>query len=82
MNEKDQRNVHDLMPDWIFDYPEDQEPFTPGHDKMDRADMELAKDMFYEQLGWDKATGMPTKETLTSVGLADVADELTKLGLI
>ena len=82
MNEKDQRNVHDTMPDWIFDYPEDKEPFTPGHDKMDRDDMELAKDLFYEQLGWDKETGMPTKETLTDLGLADVADELTKLGLM
>ena len=27
---------------------------------MDRADMELAKDPLCAQLGWDKATGMPT----------------------
>ncbi len=82
MNEKDLRNKHDLMPDWIFDYPEDKQPFTPGHDKMDRADMEMGKDLLYEELGWDKATGVPTRQTLTDLGLADVADQLQKLGLL
>jgi aldehyde:ferredoxin oxidoreductase len=82
MKEKDLRNKHDTMPSWIFDYPEDKKPFTPGHDKMDRADMELAKDMMYEELGWDKATGMPTQKTLTDLGLADVADQLVKAGLL
>ena len=82
MNEKDQRNKHDTIPDWVFDYPEDAEPFTPGHDKMDRDDMELAKDLFYEELGWDKATGLPTKETLTDLGLDYVAQELAERGLL
>ncbi|UCE97814.1 MAG: hypothetical protein JSV74_00305, partial [Dehalococcoidia bacterium] len=58
------------------------EPFTPGRDKMDRADMELAKDMFYEQLGWDKVTGMPKRETLQDLGLGYVADELDNMGLL
>lgn len=84
MNEKDQRNKHDLIPDWAFDFPgwADNEPFTAGHDKMDRDDMELAKDMFYEQLGWDKATGMPTRATLQGLGLGYVADDLDNRGLL
>ncbi len=84
MNEKDQRNQHDLIPEWAFDYPgwADKEPFTQGHDKMDRADMELAKDMFYEQLGWDKTTGMPTRSTLEDLGLGFAADELGRMGLL
>jgi aldehyde:ferredoxin oxidoreductase len=82
MSEKDQRNKHDTIPDWVFEYPEDQEPFTPGHDKMDRDDMELAKDLFYEELGWDQATGLPTRETLVDLGLDYVADELVERELL
>ena len=82
MNEKDQRNKHDIANDWVFDYPQDKAPFTPGHDRMDRKDMELAKDMFYAQLGWDQATGMPTRATLEKLALGDVADDLAKRGLL
>lgn len=84
MNEKDQRNKHDIMPEWLFDYPGDAdvEPFTKGSDKMDRDDMELAKDMFYEQLGWDKATGIPTRATLQGLNLGFAADELENMGLL
>jgi aldehyde:ferredoxin oxidoreductase len=82
MNEIDQRNEHDLMPDWIFDYDQEKAPFDPGTDRMDRDDMELAKDMLYAELGWDTATGMPTRATLEKLNLKDVADELDKLGLL
>jgi aldehyde:ferredoxin oxidoreductase len=82
MNEKDMRNKHDTANDWVFDYPKDKAPFTPGVNKMDRADMELAKDLFYAEMGWDKATGMPTRATLEKAGLKYVADELDKLGLL
>jgi aldehyde:ferredoxin oxidoreductase len=49
---------------------------------MDRADMEVAKDMFYEQLGWDRKTGAPTRAALEKSGLKDVADGLAKLQLL
>jgi aldehyde:ferredoxin oxidoreductase len=82
MNEKDQRNKHDLANNWVFDYPPDKTPFTPGHDRMDRDDMELAKDMLYGQLGWDKATGMPTRATLERLDLKYIADDLAGRGLL
>lgn len=82
MNERDQRNKHDIANDWVFDYPKDKAAFTEGVNKMDRADMEIAKDMLYEELGWDKATGMPTKETLDKLGLGYVAETLAKQGLL
>jgi aldehyde:ferredoxin oxidoreductase len=82
MNEPDMRNKHDLAPDWLFTYPEDKKAFTPGVDKMDKDDWETAKEMLYEQLGWDKKTGMPTEATLKDLGLTDVADELKKLKLL
>jgi aldehyde:ferredoxin oxidoreductase len=78
----DMRNKHDVIPPWVFDDPEDKQPFTPGHAKMDRADMELAKDLFYEELGWDKKTGAPTRATYERLGLKSVADELAKKGLL
>ncbi|MGE5509578.1 MAG: aldehyde ferredoxin oxidoreductase [Chitinophagales bacterium] len=81
-NTVEMREQHDVIPPWIFDYPEDKPAFTPGHSRMDRADMEIAKDSFYEQLGWDKKTGAPTRATLERLGLKAVADELAKKGLL
>ena len=46
MGTEDMRARHDTAPDWVFDYPPDKKPFTPGHYKMDRADMELARTCF------------------------------------
>lgn len=37
-------------------------------------------DLFYEENGWDLATGWPFRETWEKFGLKDVADELEKLG--
>jgi aldehyde:ferredoxin oxidoreductase len=78
----DMRTKHDTAPDWAFDYPTDQKPFTPGHYKMDRQDIELAKDQFYDVLGWDRKTGAPTRASLERLGLKDVADRLARLGLL
>jgi aldehyde:ferredoxin oxidoreductase len=82
MNEKDQRNKHDLIPPWVFDEPHDVAPFTAGTDRLDRADMEKAKDLFYEQLGWDKKTGLPTRPTLEKLRIGYVADDMEKRGLL
>ncbi|MFC2016155.1 aldehyde ferredoxin oxidoreductase N-terminal domain-containing protein [Chloroflexota bacterium] len=82
MNEKDQRNKHDLIPNWVFDLPADKEPFTPGHTRHDRADMEKAKDLFYEEFGWDKTTGLPTRAELERLNLGYVADDMAGRGLL
>jgi aldehyde:ferredoxin oxidoreductase len=37
-------------------------------------------DNYYKFRGWDKNTGIPTRETLENLGLTYVADELEKLG--
>jgi len=78
----DMRMRHDTVPDYVFDFPENAKPFTPGNSKMDRDDIESAKDAFYELLGWDKKTGAPTRASLEKLGLKDVADKLSKLGLL
>ncbi len=82
MNEKDMRTKHDLIPECAFETPPGKAPFTPGHYKMDRADMELGKDLLYEQLGYDKKTGAPTRATLEKLNLKYVADELASKGLL
>jgi len=78
----DMRAKHDTAPDWVFDDPPDRAPFTPGHSKMDRGDIERAKDLFYGLLGWDQVTGAPTRASLERLGLKDVADALQKMGLL
>lgn len=82
MGTVDMRNKHDVMADWIFDYPKDAKPFTPGSIKMDREDMQKALTMFYQECGWDEKTGAPTKATLLRLGLDEVAAELESKGLL
>ncbi|MGE5508392.1 MAG: aldehyde ferredoxin oxidoreductase [Chitinophagales bacterium] len=82
MGTKEMRKEHDTAPEWVFEYPHDKAPFTPGHDRCDRADIELGKDLLYEVLGWDKTTGAPTRATLERLGLKDVADSLESKGLL
>jgi aldehyde:ferredoxin oxidoreductase len=38
--------------------------------------------MFYEEMGWNKTTGAPRAETYTRLGLAKIAEELGKKGLL
>jgi len=40
------------------------------------ADLEKMKDDYYQIMGWDLQTGIPTRQTLEKVGLADVAKKL------
>jgi len=37
-------------------------------------------DSYYDQRGWDKKTGWPTRAKLEELGLRDVADELESIG--
>ena len=81
MGTVDMRTRHDLVPDWAFDSPPDKAPFTPGHNRLDRGDIEKARDLFYDTLGWDRATGAPTRASLKRVGLERAAGQLAGLGL-
>jgi aldehyde:ferredoxin oxidoreductase len=76
------RARHDTMPEWVFTDKSGKAPFTKGTIHMDRRDMELALDLFYGELSWDKATGAPTERTYRRLGLADVAAELGKRKLL
>lgn len=76
------RNTHDAIPAWMFDKDPDLKPFEEGTIKMDRADMELAKDYFYEEMGWDIKTGIPTRATLEKFELSEMADDLEKRGIL
>ncbi len=82
MGTVDMRNEHDPICEWVYTINPDMQPFTPGTQKMDREDMQLAFTMFYKEMGWDEKTGAPTKATLIRLGLRDVAAELEKLGLL
>ncbi|NLY55281.1 MAG: aldehyde ferredoxin oxidoreductase [Firmicutes bacterium] len=79
MNTRDMRNKHDIAPDWVFE--DGGEPFTPGSNRLTREDIELAKDLFYEECGWTKE-GLPTRRTLERLGLKDAADRLAAAGLL
>ncbi len=55
-----------------------KEPLTDGPLKGAVLDLEKYKDMldiYYQKRGWDK-NGVPKKETLEKVGLAEVASQL------
>ncbi len=45
-------------------------------------DLEKMKDDYYQLMGWDVTTGIPTEETLVKSGLEDVASSLRLLGKI
>lgn len=45
--------------------------------KLDKAKYEAMLQMYYNKRGWD-SRGIPTKSKLTKLGLADVAQELSK----
>jgi len=49
---------------------------------MDRKDIQVAMDMFYEEMGWDRATGAPTAKAYRKVDLGEVADELRRQKLL
>jgi len=82
MGTTDMRKKHDTIPDWVFEFPKDKAALSKGSIRMDKEDIKLAMDMYYQEMGWDKRTGAPTREAYQRLGLGDVADELSKLGLL
>ena len=82
MGTKDMRTKHDTIPDWVFADPKDKAAFAKGTIRMDKEDIKLAMDMYYAEMGWDKQTGSPTRDTYQRLGLKTVAEELSKRGLL
>jgi len=62
-----------------------EEPVPSGPFKGKRLDKEKFKimvDDYYDNVGWDKKTGAPKRETLEALKLHDVAEELERMGKI
>ena len=76
------RTKHDIIPEWVFTDKSEKAPFAKGTTRMDRNDVNLALEMFYDELGWDRITGAPTLKTYRRLGLAKVAEELGKKNLL
>ncbi|MFC2020244.1 aldehyde ferredoxin oxidoreductase family protein [Chloroflexota bacterium] len=68
----------DNLPDRFY-----TEPLPEGPAKgavLSRDTIEQLLDDYYEVRGWDKTSGVPTREKLSQLGLSDISDSLTKLG--
>jgi len=65
----------DASGEWVYEYPEK----TDGT-KLDKAMFDRILDSYYENRGWDKKTGWPTRAKLEELELKDVADELESMG--
>jgi aldehyde:ferredoxin oxidoreductase len=64
----------DSLPKKFFEVPLSKGPYEGA--VLDREKFEQMKDEYYEIRGWDKETGIPTREKLVELGLEDVADEI------
>ena len=82
MGTKEMRTQHDIIPEWVYHDPNNKPVYTKGTIHLDRDDMKLAMDMYYEMMGWDKATGAPPAEAYKKLGLAKVGEELGKKNLL
>ncbi len=69
----------DTLPRKLINY---RMPGTWPEDKIALEDLERMKNDYYKAMAWDAHSGVPTRETLETLGLSDVAADLTKLGKI
>jgi len=69
---------HDSVPARCFDELVPSGP-TKGK-RLTRQGFERMLDRFYEVSGWDRLTGVPTREKLEELDLRDVADDLKRMG--
>jgi len=76
------RTQHDTIPEWVFADKPEKAAFSKGTTRMDRSDIQAAVDMFYDEMGWDRVTGAPTRATYRRVGLDEIAEELGKRKLL
>ncbi len=82
LSSSNMRKDHDLVPGWIYTDPKDRKPFTKGTVRMDPDDINKSFDIFFEQIGCDKETGVPTTDPLKAYRLDFVIPVLQKEGLI
>jgi aldehyde:ferredoxin oxidoreductase len=82
MGTKEMRAQHDTIPEWIFHDPSGKPVYTKGTIHMDRGDIQSAMKMYYREMGWDQTTGAPTATAYRKAGLAKVAEDLEKRGLL
>jgi len=82
MDTKDMRIHHDKIPEWVFTEKSGKPPYTKGTTHMDKNDIRVAMDMFYDEMGWDKATGAPTFKTYKKFGMDNIAGTLAKKNLV
>jgi aldehyde:ferredoxin oxidoreductase len=82
MGSKEMRARHDTIPDWVFEDQAGKAAFSRGTIRMDKADMATAMDLFYQEMGWDTATGAPTRAAYERVGLGLVAQALGEKSLL
>ncbi len=68
------RRKDDSLPKKFFEVPLSKGPYEGA--VLDREKFEQMKDEYYEIRGWDKETGIPTREKLVELGLEDIADEV------
>jgi aldehyde:ferredoxin oxidoreductase len=68
------RRKDDSLPKKFFKEPLKNGPYKG--EVMDEKKFEQMKDEYYEIRGWDKATGVPSREKLETLGLNDVAEEV------
>ena len=74
------RRRHDTLPDYSF--ADSGSGGSAEGAAIDRKSFEEIKDRYYKLRSWDPATGVPTRATLESFGLKDVADELEREGVL
>ena len=67
----------DALPQKLINY---QMPGTWPKDKIETQDIERMKNDYYAAMAWDMESGVPTREMLEALGLADVAADLAKMG--
>jgi len=82
MGTKEMRTEHDAVPEWVYHDPAGKPVYTKGTIHLDKGDVQLAMEMFYGLMGWNKTTGSPTDDAYRKVGLGEVSDELKKKGLV
>ena len=59
-----------------------EETLPEGNSSKTVFEQEPMLDEYYAERGWDLETGVPTRETLISLGLGHAANDLTKLGIL
>jgi aldehyde:ferredoxin oxidoreductase len=74
----------DTYADRFFDtpWPDIQDGGRVYTAYVDRSRFEALKDRYYDLAGWDARSGRPTREKLRELDLGEIADELSRQGLL